>query len=92
MIPRKAEDLETHDVDESGDVLVHAPSQGHVIAVNAVGAAALELIDGERSIDQIVAEIAGVFEGTERGRIETDLRAFLSDLVERGLIALHPAP
>lgn len=84
--------LDIHEVDESGEVIVHDPKSGQMVVLNVVGAATLELIDGNRDVASIVAELAKVFDDVAREDIERDVHAFLSDLAERGLIELTKSP
>lgn len=78
--------VESHRVDESGDLILHDAASGQMVVLNAVGASAFELVDGERSVDEIAHEIAEAFSEIERERVITDVRVFLADLAARGLI------
>ena len=88
-IPSKRQ-LETHEVDDSGDLIVHDPQNHHMVVLNPIGAATFALIDGKRDLAQIVTEIAAVFADTARSDIERDVNAFLDDLEARGLIESLP--
>jgi pyrroloquinoline quinone biosynthesis protein D len=57
-----------------------------VVRLNASAAAALRLIDGSRSVDDIVAELrAGSYDAPDQ-RIDEDVRDLFKRLRERGLV------
>jgi Coenzyme PQQ synthesis protein D (PqqD) len=85
-------DLVAHQVDESGDLILQDPRTGELVVLNAVGAAAYELLDGERSSDLIIAELAAAFPDVARTRIAADVDVFLRDLAQRGLVLPGTAP
>ena len=57
----------------------------HVLRVNASSVAVLDLCDGQRSLDQIVDQLATNY-AIDRDRIERDARALLDDLVARRMV------
>ncbi len=57
----------------------------HVLRVNGSSAAILELCDGQRSLREIVDQLAAQFE-VDRSRIEHDASALLHDLVARRMV------
>ena len=63
------------------------PQQGQVKVLNEVGAAIWALLDGERNIRQISAEICKQFE-VEPVIAETDTLKFIADLVERKIVSI----
>lgn len=91
-VPQRLENVETHEVDESGEVVVHEPLSGQVMALNAIGAAALLLADGQRDVAAIVTEIARNFEEIPLETIEADVRLFFDDLQRRGIVNLRTVP
>jgi coenzyme PQQ biosynthesis protein PqqD len=69
--------------DPDGGVMLLVPEGALVL--NGSAAAALELVDGTRTFDDIVAEVTEQFEvGVERAR--TDLDDLFTRLRERGFI------
>lgn len=86
-VPKKRA-IELHEVDESGELILHDASSGQMVVLNAIGAGILELIDGARDVSAIVNELAQVFADVPRADIERDVDAFLADLVSRDFIEL----
>jgi hypothetical protein len=72
-----------------GEAVMVLPSTGKVHTLNAVGTRFWELVDGERSIADIAAQIVEEFDAPVE-RIAADCRAFAVELSERGLLALEP--
>jgi hypothetical protein len=69
---------------EDGGVLLHLDS-GSYHGVNNTGSVIWELIDGERSRDDILGEMRARF--PDAPELEKELAEFLDGLLERGLIA-----
>jgi hypothetical protein len=57
--------------------------------LNPVGSRVWELIDGRRSVDEIVEQIVREF-GVARERAAEDVGAFVRDLLGRGLVTATP--
>jgi pyrroloquinoline quinone biosynthesis protein D len=55
-----------------------------VIVLNATGSDVLELCDGERTVGEIVAELAARYSRV----VDEDVRTFLDRLVERGCVTV----
>jgi pyrroloquinoline quinone biosynthesis protein D len=68
-----------------GGVLLHLET-GAYHGLNGIGSAVWELVDGNRSRREIVADLAGRIEDPPP-RIEADVGAFLDGLRERDLIS-----
>ncbi|PNU19905.1 pyrroloquinoline quinone biosynthesis peptide chaperone PqqD [Geothermobacter hydrogeniphilus] len=69
------------DISEGGTViLVH---QGTMHQLNLLGGEIWLRCDGERSLEQIINELAGEYE-VDRGELEQDVRDFVADLEQRG--------
>jgi pyrroloquinoline quinone biosynthesis protein D len=47
----------------------------------------LKRCDGRATVDAIIDDLAGTF-GAERDRVASDVRRFLQDLADKGMIAL----
>jgi coenzyme PQQ biosynthesis protein PqqD len=56
-----------------------------IVSLNETAAAALELADGSRSLEAIVATLADRFEA-ESDVLENDVRSLLDELVDRGFL------
>jgi coenzyme PQQ biosynthesis protein PqqD len=56
-----------------------------IVELNEPAAAALELANGTRSTDEIVAALAEQFDDPG-GTLRADVRALLADLTERGFV------
>lgn len=77
---------------ESADRLavldLDAPGEPPVVlagAARAVWAA----VDGERALAEVVTVVAASY-GVEEAVVETDVRAFVADLLDRGLLVMSP--
>jgi len=60
-----------------------------VVQLNPTGAAVLELCDGQRSVQAILAELAGKFQ-VDAQALRTDVIEYLERLRQRRLIELDP--
>jgi pyrroloquinoline quinone biosynthesis protein D len=69
--------------DPDGGVMLLVPEAALVL--NAPAAAALELVDGTRTIDEIVEEVVKQFD-VEPERARDDVGALFDRLVERGFL------
>jgi hypothetical protein len=65
-------------------VLVH-PVQGKVRVLNPVGARVWELVDGRRTLDDIVRVIASEY-AVDTSRVQADVDFFCEDLVQRDVL------
>jgi hypothetical protein len=72
-----------------GEVVMVLPATGKVHTLNAVGTRFWQLVDGERTMAEIAAQMADEFDASA-DRIERDCRAFAAELGERGLLAFEP--
>jgi hypothetical protein len=67
------------------------PDTGDAVAVNRIGLAVWRLLagslpaDGERTVEQLLADIARRFAGVPDGAAD-EVSAFIDDLAERGLV------
>ena len=68
-----------------GEVILIDPDEGELLRLSPVGAAIWEALDGERTIESIIACIQENFEA-EPKRIQRDVFAFLKQLRSQGLI------
>jgi hypothetical protein len=72
-----------------GEAVMVLPSTGKVHTLNAVGTRFWELVDGERTIEEIASVMADEFDAPA-DEIERDCHAFAAELSERGLLAFAP--
>ena len=70
--------------------LVVDPRQSEVKVLNPVGSKIYSLLDGEHSIEQIVAAVVEEFDVAETVA-RADIEAFLDDLRERDMLKGDPA-
>lgn len=64
------------------------PDTADAVGTNPVGVAAWKLMDGKRSIEDIVSEIKSRFENTPDGAL-TEIAAFVNTLAEKGFVGLE---
>ena len=64
------------------------PDTGDAVGMNPVGVAAWTLMDGRRSLDEIVAEVDQLFDGMPRNAVD-DMTDFVDNLAERGFVGLE---
>ena len=86
MIPEKSPDLIWRSLDD-GTVIIN-PEQGDVKVLNDVGARVWELVDGQRSIDQIALEITQDYE-VSLDDANKDLKDYLNVMIDQGLLQWH---
>ncbi len=88
-VPRRQEAV----VDElTGDeAVLLLPARKEIKVLNEVGARTWSLIDGNRTIAEIVAVICAEYEAA-RERVESDTLGFLDELLALGIIACDQAP
>ena len=65
-------------------VLVH-PVQGKVRVLNPVGARVWDLVDGRRTLDDIIRAVASEY-AVDTSRVQADVDFFCDDLVQRGVL------
>ena len=71
-------------------VLLFQKDTSIAVPVNQAGAAIWEMCDGAHTLDQMVDELAEIYD-QERSRIEQDARVFLDELIRLGLVDRQPA-
>ncbi len=78
-------ELPRHEIGPEGETVLFDADGSQLLVLNDIGAGVWLLLDGERGLADIVDEILEVHPAT-RDAVERDVRAFLDDLVERGLV------
>lgn len=74
---------------ETEAVLVN-PGKGQVKVINELGARIWQLIDGQRTVSDIIGEICTEY-SVEATQAESDIANFLSLMVEKDLILINPS-
>jgi hypothetical protein len=69
-----------------GEMVVLQADAGELIGLNPVGARVWELIDGARTVEEIIAAVAAEFR-VAPDRVAPDVEAFLAELSRAALIA-----
>lgn len=87
-IPRRGDDV-TASV-SAGEAVLMLPARGQIKVLNEVGTRVWELIDGNRSIDQVVAVICKEYD-VDPDRALSDTLAFIDELVAKRLATLEPS-
>ncbi len=82
---QKSEDVVYRDVGEGAGVLLHVKS-GQYHGLNETGAFLWRLIDGTRTIDDIVAELREAVDEPP-SQLRRDVEAFIESMRERDLLA-----
>jgi hypothetical protein len=83
VVPRRSRAAAWQRID--GEMVLLQPDVRELLGVNTVGGRAWELMDGERTFDQIAAILSTEFAvGPER--VTADLRSFVRELVQAQLI------
>jgi Coenzyme PQQ synthesis protein D (PqqD) len=75
----------TYELVDDQAVLVD-PGGQELLTLNPVGALVWEAIDGARDEQQIADLIAERFAEVDRSRIESDVQAFVAELLSSGLV------
>jgi len=71
-----------------GEAVVVLPARGQVLVLNGVGSRVWELVDGKRSVGDVVGAIVAEYETSEEQARE-DVLAFLKVLEVRGALKLE---
>lgn len=74
-----------------GEALLVDVDKGEVIHLNPVGAEIWNLIEGKKSVSDIVVHIYNTFE-VDKETAKKDTLEFLERLIEKGLIECHINP
>ena len=81
-----------HDLQDTGEVIVYDADGKRLLVLNVVGAFIWDLIDGARTLAEIVDATHAEFADVERAQIESDVRSFLGSLADHGVVALADDP
>jgi hypothetical protein len=69
-----------------GAVLLHLDS-GQYHSINPVGQAIWELLDGQRTVDEVTAQLRRLVDDPPES-LEADVRQFLQDVEDRNLVTV----
>jgi hypothetical protein len=83
VIPAKTSTSASRSI--AGEAVILSLDTKVLRGLNSVGSRVWDLIDGQRSIDDIVDAVVAEFE-VDRPRAARDVEAFLRQLVDRGLV------
>lgn len=67
------------------------PPQGQIKVLNEVGARVWSLADGTRTVSDIAAAICAEYD-VAPDEAESDILAFVTELVERGIVSISATP
>lgn len=84
VYPKRLDHVIVNDDDEAPSIL--NPMTGQILVTNKVGQCIFELLDGENSVDDIVAHLVGRFEGAREEVVREDVEGFLNEGREKGLV------
>jgi hypothetical protein len=70
-----------------GRAAIVDPEGAELITLNPVGSLVWNLLDGSRDVDAVVTRVTEACDPVERATVDTDVRAFLTELAALGLIA-----
>ena len=80
---KKTSDTRFRNIGEEGIVVRQRASE--VLVVSETGARILDLVDGNRTVDDLVATLAEEYE-IDLGKLADDVAAYLLDLLGAGII------
>lgn len=86
--PRRAAGASYEVVD--GQAVIIDPEGRELVTLNGVGTMIWEHLDGRRGVSDLVDDLLPNFEGVSREEFERDVRSYLDELREAGI--LEPAP
>ncbi|MCS6900372.1 MAG: PqqD family protein [Myxococcales bacterium] len=87
---RVIRDPETVSREIDGRAVVIHLEDGRVRTLNPTGSVLWQALDG-RSVDALLAYLVAAFPGEPPERLQEDLEAFLTELLDRGMARIEPA-
>ncbi len=84
LYPRIASKAKLRSDPKTGQKVLLSPEKGLIL--NATGERILALCDGQRTLDQVVLALRAEYDGAPVETLTRDVRQFLAQLRERGLI------
>ena len=83
--PQRVETVIINDETEEPSLLNAAT--GQILITNTVGKRIIELADGSRDVDSIVASIVDEFTGAETAKVLAHAQTFLTESTQKGIVA-----
>lgn len=83
--PRRNPETAHREVEDEGGLVV-LPRQSEVKVLNPVGSLIYKLLDGEHTVEQIIAAVVDEFDTTP-DQASADVRQFLEELEAEGMLA-----
>ena len=80
----KNNSMEFLDIDDE-NIVVYDPESGDTHYISETGKAILSLLDEEIEFDELVSQLCELY-SSERDEIESDVREFLDELVEKKVV------
>ena len=80
----KNNSMEFLDIDDE-NIVVYDPESGDTHYISETGKAILSLLDTEIEFDELVSNLCELY-SSERDEIESDVREFLDELVEKKVV------
>ena len=74
-----------HELPETGEIALCDLGSERLVVLNPIGAAVWQLLDGQRSIEEIVALVSETL-GVDAPRVRADVEAFIESLDAQGLL------
>lgn len=74
-----------------GEAVIVRTDASEVLGLDPVGTRTLELIDGGRSLAEVVSALAAEYD-VERAQLEHDIAAFVGELIDGGVLERVDAP
>ena len=84
--PQRRPSVQCEQVQETGECVLLLAEEGRVLALNALGAAVWELLDGSRQASDLAAIVAAAT-GANRAQVETDVGTLLERLAAERFLA-----
>jgi hypothetical protein len=62
------------------------PTTGDIFVTNPVGRYIMEVADGSKTVDQVIASVMGQFKGATAEVVGRDVHAFIREGIARGIL------
>lgn len=84
--PRQKPSVKREEVSETAECVLLEPNEGRVLALNPLGSALWELLDGTRDLEEL-GQILSEATGVEAERARVDVLALVKRLQSEGFLA-----
>lgn len=82
--PKRVDTVIINDDPEAPSIL--NPVTGDIYVTNPVGKHIMDVADGSRTIDEIIASVLDEFNGAPADLVQNDVQMFVRDGVEKGIL------